>query len=121
MKRTVLSLAIACALGTAGLASQPAFAQNAEIAALKEQLAALSAKIEALEKAQTQTKKTADEAQVTADKTADTLAQGNSRVSFNGDIRYRNETFDVQYVDHDRNRDRIRARFNANLRVNDTI
>jgi hypothetical protein len=27
----------------------------------------------------------------------------------------------VQYVDHDRNRDRIRARLNANFRVNDTI
>ena len=42
-------------------------------------------------------------------------------LSFAGDLRYRNESFDVQYVDRDRNRDRIRARFNANFRVNDTI
>jgi len=122
MTRKLLSLAVAVAIaGTAAFAPQPAFAQSAEIQALKDQLAALSAKIDQLEKAQTQTKKTVDEAQATADHTADVVAQGNSRLSFAGDLRYRNETFDVQYVDHDRNRDRIRARFNANYRVNDTI
>ena len=96
-------------------------ADDAEIEALKEQLAALAAKIDALEKSQTQTKKTVDEAQATADHTADVVAQNKAALSFAGDLRYRNETFDVQYVDRNRQRDRIRARFNANFRVNDTI
>jgi hypothetical protein len=119
MKRTLVSLAVAVALGTAGIA--PANAQNAEIEALKEQLALLAAKIEQLEKAQTSTKKTADEAQTTADRTADVVAQEKSRLSFTGDIRYRNESFDVEYVERNRNRDRVRARLNANYRVNDTV
>ena len=123
MSRKLVSLAVSGVLAAAaGLAPATAFAaDDAEIAALKEQLAALSSKIEALEKAQTQTKKTVDETQATADKTADVVAQNKAALSFSGDLRYRNETFDVQYVDRDRNRDRIRARFNANFRVNDTI
>jgi len=122
MNNRLLSLAVASAIfGAAGLAPVPAFAQSADIEALKAQLAALSAKIDQLEKAQTQTKKTVDEAQVTADHTADVVAQGNARLNFTGDLRYRNESFDVQYVDRNRQRDRIRARLNANFRVNDTI
>lgn len=127
MTRKILSLAVAAALaGVISLAPAPAFAQNAEIEALKAQLAELAAKIEQLEKAQTQTaqaqvKKTAEEAQTTADRTADVVAQERSRLTFNGDIRYRNESFDVEYVDRNRSRDRVRARLNANYRVNDTI
>ncbi|MEO8017227.1 MAG: putative porin [Pseudomonadota bacterium] len=122
MKRNLISLAVAGAIfGAAALAPVPAFAQSADIEALKAQLAALSAKIDQLEKAQTQTKKTVDEAQATADHTADVVAQGNARLSFNGDLRYRNESFEVQYVDRNRQRDRIRARLNAMFRVNDTL
>jgi hypothetical protein len=122
MNRKLVSLAVSGVLAVAaGLAPSAAFAQNAEIEALKQQLAALQTKIEALEKAQTQTKKTSDEAQATADRTADVVAQRQSALSFSGDIRYRNESFDVQYVDRDRNRDRLRARLYANFRVNDTI
>lgn len=122
MTRKLVSIAVSGVLAAAaGLAPVPAFAQSAEIDALKQQLAALSAKIDALEKAQSQTKKTSDEAQATADHTADVVAQSKAALSFAGDLRYRNETFDVQYVDKNRQRDRIRARFNANFRVNDTI
>ncbi len=122
MKRKLLSLAVASALGcAAALAPLPVLAQSADIEALKAQLAALSAKIEQLEKAQTQTRKTVDETQATADKTADVVAQGNARLSFAGDIRYRNESFDVQYVNRNRQRDRVRARLNATYRVNDTV
>jgi hypothetical protein len=127
MNRKLVSVAVAAALGLSGLASAPVFAQSAsEIQALKDQLAALQAKIEQLEKNQAQgsvaqVKKTAEEAQATADRTADVVAQERSRLSFAGDVRYRNESFDVEYVDHDRQRDRIRARLNANFRVNDTI
>ena len=122
MTRKLLSLAVASAIvGAAGFAPAPAFAQNAEIEALKAQLAALSAKIDQLEKAQTQTKKTVEETQASADKTADVVAQEKARLSFAGDLRYRNESFDVEHVDRDRNRDRIRARLNATFRANDTV
>jgi hypothetical protein len=117
MKRTLISLAVAASLSGAA----PAFAQNAEIEALKAQLSALSAKIEQLEKNQAQAKKTLDETQATADKTADVVATEKSRFSFAGDIRYRNESFDIEYVDRNRDRDRIRARLNATVRVNDTV
>lgn len=122
MTRKLVSLAVSVALfGSAALAPQTAFAQSADIEALKAQLATLAAKIEQLEKSQAQTRKVADETQATADKTADVVAQGRAALSFAGDLRYRNESFDVQYVDRDRQRDRIRARINANFRVNDTI
>jgi hypothetical protein len=122
MTRKLISLAVAAALaGGAVLAPTPAFAQNAEIEALKQQLAALSAKLDQLEKSQAQQKRTVDETQATADKTADVVAQEKSRFSFAGDLRYRNESFDVEYVDRNRDRDRIRARLNATFRVNDTV
>lgn len=122
MKRKLISLAVAGALaGAAAFAPAPAFAQSADIQALKDQLAALQAKIEQLEKNQAQTKKVVEDTSATAEKTADAVAQQRASLNFTGDLRYRNETFDVQYVDRDRQRDRIRARLNANFRVNDTI
>lgn len=122
MTRKLLSVAVAGALAAAaGLTPATSYAQSAEIEALKAQLAALAAKIETLEKAQTQQKRAVDEAQASADRTSDQLAQSRATINFSGDFRYRYEMFDVQYVDHDRERDRIRARFNANFRVNDTI
>jgi hypothetical protein len=122
MTRKLVSIAVSAALAAAaGLTPGTALAQNAEIEALKAQLAALSSKIEQLEKAQTQAKKTVDEAQATADRTADVVAQSRAALSFAGDLRYRNETFDVEHVDSNRNRDRVRARLNANFRVNDTL
>jgi hypothetical protein len=122
MKRKLLSLAVTAALaGVTSFAPAPAFAQNAEIEALKAQLAALSAKIDELEKSQAQQNKTIVETQATADKTADVIAQEKSRLTFAGDIRYRNESFEVEHVDRNRNRDRVRARLNATYRVNDTL
>src|SRR5688572_6379408 len=104
MKRNLITLAVASAIfGAAALAPAPAYAQSAaDIDALKAQLAALSAKIEQLEKSQAQTKKTVEETQATSDKTADVVAQEKSRLSFAGDVRYRNESFDVQYVERNR-------------------
>ena len=122
MKRNLISLAVAGALfGAAAFTPAPALAQGSEIEALKAQLAALSAKLDQLEKSQAQTKKTVEETQATSDKTADVVAQRWAGLNFTGDLRYRNESFDVQYVDRNRQRDRIRARLNANFRVNDTI
>jgi len=122
MTRNLVSLAVTGVLAAAaGLTPAPAMAQSAEIEALKAQLSALSSKIEALEQAQAETKKTVAETQATSDKTADTVAQNKAALSFAGDLRYRYEFFDVQYVDRNRERDRIRARLNANFRVNDSI
>lgn len=121
MKRKILSFAVSAALAGVSLARASALAQGADLQALKDQLGALQGKIEQLEKSQAQSRKAADEAQTTADRTADVLAQVNARLSFAGDLRYRNESFDVEYVDRNRNRDRIRARVNANFRVNDNI
>jgi hypothetical protein len=127
MKSTLISFGVVASLAAmAGLAPAPALAQSAEIQALKDQLAALEAKIEQLEKSQAQSstaqvQKTAEEAQTTADRTADVVAQEKSRLSFSGDIRYRNESFDVEFVERNRSRDRVRARLNANYRVNDTL
>lgn len=122
MANKLISRSVGAALAAAAmLAPVTAGAQGADIDALRAQLAELSAKLEALEQAQTQAKKTAEEAQATADRTADVVAQRRAALSFAGDLRYRNETFDVQYVDRNRNRDRVRARLNANFRVNDTV
>ena len=122
MKRTLISFGVTAAIaGVVGLTPVPVLAQSDELQALKEQLAIMQSKIEQLEKAQASTRKSVEETQATADKTADVLAQERSRLSFAGDIRYRNESFDVEYVDRNRSRDRVRARLNANFRVNDTV
>ncbi|MBK6598982.1 MAG: putative porin [Proteobacteria bacterium] len=107
----------------------PAFAQSAaEIDLLKAQLAELQQRLALLEekqKAQEQvaatSAKTATDAQATADRTADVLAQTRASLSFSGDARYRHETLDVEYVDSDRTRQRIRARVGMDFRVNDTV
>ncbi len=110
-------------------AAAPAFAQtSAEVAELKAQLAALQERLAQLEAKQnqqqaavTESAKVASEAQSTADRTADVLAQTRAAISISGDVRYRNESFDVELVDSNRVRDRIRARLTATARVNDTI
>jgi len=121
MNRKLISLAVTAALAGSAAFAPAAVADSADIQALKDQLAALQAKIEELEKNQAQTRKTVEETSATAEKTADTVAQRWAGLNFTGDLRYRNESFDVQYVDRNRDRDRIRARLNANFRVNDTI
>jgi hypothetical protein len=62
------------------------------------------------------------------DKQSDQIAQVKSNVpswvsnfTLNGDLRYRNETIDQEFVRKDRNRDRIRLRLGVAAKVNDTI
>jgi len=115
-----------------------------DLEALKAQLAALQARLAELEAAQqagaqklqqtseqTETlAQTSVEQQDAIDRGADNLARalGESAASgwvarwqWKGDFRYRNETIDQQYTTAVRNRDRIRARFGAMARVNDTM
>src|SRR5262245_16457091 len=97
-------------------------AQSAEdIQALKAQLEALQKKVSELEAQQ----KASTEVQ---EKTLDQVAQQRANVGdwvgrfqWKGDLRYRNETIDQEFVHSSRNRDRIRARFGFFARVNDTV
>ncbi len=107
-----------------------------ELAALRAQLAALQERLAALEAAQQSqaselqevTKTNADQ-QESIDQGADNLARalGESassgwlaRWQWRGDLRYRNENIDAEGAVA-RNRDRIRGRFGALARVNDTV
>ncbi len=116
----------------------------ADLEALKSQLAALQARLAELEASQQAAAQTVQqteertetlaqastEQQEAIDRGADNLARalGESAASgwvarwqWKGDFRYRNETIDQQYTTAVRNRDRIRARFGAMARVNDTM
>ena len=107
-----------------------------ELAALRAQLAALQERLAALEAAQQSqaselqevTTTNADQ-QESIDQGADNLARalGESassgwlaRWQWRGDLRYRNENIDAEGAVA-RNRDRIRGRFGALARVNDTV
>ena len=107
-----------------------------ELAALRVQLAALQERLAALEAAQQSqaselqevTTTNADQ-QESIDQGADNLARalGESassgwlaRWQWRGDLRYRNENIDAEGAVA-RNRDRIRGRFGALARVNDTV
>jgi hypothetical protein len=119
---------IAASLMTFGIAT-PVSAQStnelgelrAQLAALQERLAQLEAQQAEQTKAAEKSTQVANEAQFTADRTADVLAQTRAVISFAGDVRYRNESFYVELVDSNRVRDRVRARLNATVRVNETV
>ena len=54
-------------------------------------------------------------------KTAANVGEWVGRFQWKGDLRYRNETIDQQYVSGTRNRDRIRLRAGFFAKVNDTV
>lgn len=150
-KITRMAIAAACALlgANAALAAKPAAKTTAAPAATAEDVAAMRAQIQALidrvaqlEAAQ-QTQSAAvatavqavnaqqavnNDVQNALDLQSDNLAKtaGNvgewvGRYTFKGDLRWRTEAFDQQYVPIDRYRDRIRARLSATAKVNDTL
>mgnify|MGYP001216188411 FL=1 len=116
--------------------SPDAWSQPDEIAQLKAELRALQQRIEAVERRQTQAQA------ANAQPAAPTVAAGSStvevstaaaapvgrsrtnaagwtqRIQLKGDLRYRNERFDVEGA-ADRDRDRIRARAGFTARIND--
>jgi hypothetical protein len=127
---------------TAGRAAQVPAVSAADVEALKAQLAAMQARLAELESAQKaqadQVAKASTDAktavaatveqQESIDRTADNLAKTSANVGewvgrwqWKGDLRYRNETIDQEYVAKERNRDRIRLRAGFFARVNDTI
>lgn len=150
-KLTRAAIVAACTLlsANAALAAKPAAKTTAAPAATAEDVAAMRAQIQALidrvaqlETAQTkqaesvQTAVAAVNAQQTVNndvqnaldlqsdnlaKTAGNVGEWVGRYTFKGDLRWRTEAFNQQYVPIDRYRDRIRARLSATAKVNDTI
>jgi uncharacterized coiled-coil protein SlyX len=127
------TLAVSLSLVAGGAQAQ---VSTDELAALRAQLAALQERLAALEAAQQSqasqleevTTANADQ-QESIDQGADNLARalGESassgwlaRWQWRGDLRYRNENIDAEGAVA-RNRDRIRGRFGALARVNDTV
>lgn len=153
MRNIIVAGAVALALGTAApafgastaaKAAKPAPAPTqAEVDALRAELARLAARLNELEakqadttsKAETATAQTArvdarlNELETTNDNQTDQLAKAKARVDsadwatkfkWKGDFRYRNETFDVQNT-QDRWRDRLRLRAGVDAKVSDTV
>jgi outer membrane murein-binding lipoprotein Lpp len=121
MKNRLVTAAVAVALLGAACIPAAQAQSSSDLQALKAQLEALQQKVselEAQQKAQTEVQ----------DKTIDQTAQMRSqmgdwvgRFQWKGDLRYRNENIDQEFVTSERNRDRIRARAGFFARVNDTV
>ena len=123
-------------------AQAPATVSAADFNALKAQFDALQARLAQIEQQQqTQTAAVADaskavaaqqaatsELQESIDHTSDNLAKTAANVGewvgrfqWKGDVRFRNESIDQQYVQGLRDRDRIRLRAGFFAKVNDTV
>lgn len=116
MKKTVISGAVAALL------SVPAMAQNA--GSMEQDLQRLQAEVDYLkQEIKAQRKEAAEEDIVNA--AQDTKISAASKFSWSGDFRYRSEHIttatNAATPEQTRNRDRIRARFGATIKVNDTI
>jgi hypothetical protein len=155
MRNIIVAGAVALALG----AVSPAFAESktakaakpaaapapsqAEVDALRAELARLAARLNELEakqadataKADTATRQTAsvdtrlNEIEASNDNQTDQIAKAKAKVDaadwatkfkWKGDFRYRNETFNVQNT-QDRWRDRLRLRTGFDAKVSDTV
>ena len=109
--------------GAAALAPAPAFAQNAEIEALKAAARrALRRRSSARESRRRRPRRPSTRRRPRPTRPPTSWRRTRRALSVRRvTCATATKTFDVQYVDRNRNRDRIRARFNANFRVNDTI
>lgn len=118
MKKTLIAGAIATLLAA------PVMAQNVTLDQISKELAELKAKNERLEAEveylKQETKGQRKDAAVEAVDVAN-LKTNTSRLTWSGDFRYRHEEIATDGNVTDRNRDRIRVRFGALIKVNDTI
>lgn len=142
MRNIMTVSALGLILAAPGLANAATSDQEREeIEELKRQVAMvpmLLARIEQLEKANAESQQqqaapavAALETRVAAveesnDRQSDQLAQGMAsewarNIKWKGDIRYRQELFDVQGVPSDRDRQRIRARLGMEARISSTL
>ncbi len=144
MRNIITVSALGLVLSAPGLALAATDQERAEIEELKRQVAMvpmLLARIEQLEKLNAASPGQAPQAvavlesRVTAveesnDKQSDQLAQGLAsstamdwarNIKWKGDLRYRNESFDVEGVASDRVRDRLRVRFGLEAKVSPSL
>ncbi len=143
MRNIITASALGLVLALPGLANAATNDQDrAEIEELKRQVAMvpmLLARIEQLEKASASTQAQAPAAPAVAaletrvaaieesnDKQSDQLAQGMSsdwarNIKWKGDIRYRQELFDIEGVSSNRDRQRIRARLGMEAKISSTL
>ena len=120
MKNRLITAAVGAAL--LSVAYVPlTHAQSSELEQLKAQLQALTAKVEQLEKEQKAQAETADKTLDAVAQTRTNVGEWVGRFQWKGDLRYRNETIDQEFVAQQRNRDRIRLRGGFFARVNDTL
>ena len=123
--------------------AETAGASQAEVEQLKGLVAALLARVEQLEKAQApaiapeaagsalpQIEERLAAVEESNDRQTDALAQGLAsssamdwarNIKWKGDLRYRNESFDVEGSSSDRVRDRLRVRFGLEAKVSPTL
>lgn len=148
MTRQSIATAVAVGLtliaGNVSLAANkvPAAASAEEMATMRAQVQALLERVAQLEAAQQQQAQNVQAATSVAEsqgkvnedvqnaldlqsdnlaKTAANVGEWVGRFQWKGDLRFRNEQFDQEYVPRDRIRDRIRARAGFVAKVNDTI
>jgi outer membrane murein-binding lipoprotein Lpp len=122
VKKSLIAAAVSGVLASCLVA--PAMAQNAsldqisrELKELKELNERLGAEVEYLkENAKAQRKEGAQEAVDIAN-----LKTTTSKVTWTGDFRYRHEEIATEGNVTDRDRERIRVRFGAQIKVNDTL
>src|SRR5262245_30719774 len=128
MNKKLVSAAVTAALLSAACVPAAQAQGSAELQELKAQLEALQKKVASMEEAQQKQAEVQEKQGELQDKTLDQVAQQRANVGdwvgrfqWKGDLRYRNETIDQEFVHSNRNRDRIRARFGFFARVNDTV
>jgi len=143
VKTLLVSGAIAAALMTGAAAAQEPTVQQ-QLQALSERISRLEQAKGQLEQANTDLAEKNDRLEATveylrsnASETRKTLAEAEpkienadkvtkgaewlNRISFKGDVRFRNENIDQEWAASARNRDRIRARLGAVAKVNDKV
>ncbi len=140
MRNIITLSALGLVMSAPGLALAATDQERAEIEELKRQVAMvpmLLARIEQLEKSNTASQGQAPQAVVALesrvaaveesnDKQSDQLAQGMAaewarNIKWKGDLRYRNESFNVDGTTSDRVRDRLRVRFGLEAKVSPTL
>ena len=140
MRNIITLSALGLVMSAPGLALAATDQERAEIEELKRQVAMvpmLLARIEQLEKSNAASQGQAPQAVVALesrvaaveesnDKQSDQLAQGMAaewarNIKWKGDLRYRNESFNVDGTTSDRVRDRLRVRFGLEAKVSPTL
>lgn len=104
-----------------------AFAAGVTPDAKADEISELKAAVQALQRRVEELEGHAKATEVTNDRQTDQIAQARASVPawvpnyvFKGDLRYRNETIDQEFVPQ-RNRDRIRVRVGLTARISDTL